>query len=227
MEYFIDKTPQYHFVVEGILRLFPEAKAVFLWRHPLAVVSSNLVTFHEGQWTSYDYVHFYNGIADLVSAYRNNINRVCGVCYEDLVLNPAETFQRVFAYLELPFESDVLTDFAQVMLDGRRDLNMDMPQYQIIRQEPLHNWKRVLANPLRKAWCRRYLSWIGRERLSMMGYDYDTLIQELNALPFSLSFLSKDIYRMPFGTARRVFELRIMKKKLEAWRSGQRIYAHL
>ena len=147
--------------------------------------------------------------------------------YEDLVLNPVEAWQRVFGYLELPFDPDVLTDFAQVKLAGRRDRNMDLPQYQAIRKDPLYKWRKVMANPLRRAWCRRYLAWIGRERLALMGYNLDTVTRELDSLPFSMRFVATDIYRMPCALARRVFELRIMKHKLQAWRTRQRIYAHL
>jgi len=227
VEYFLDKTPQYHFVAEDILHLFPEAKAIFLWRHPLSVVSSNLITFCDGQWTAYDDVHFFRGIANLTSAYQKYADRVCAVRYEDLVLNPVETWKRVFAYLELSFEPDVLSNFAEVRLNSRRDPNMDSPHYQVIRQEPIYKWKRVLANPLRKAWCRRYLKWIGRERLAVMGYDLEDLMDELDALPFSLRFIGMDIYQMPYSFARRVLELRIMKHKWQGLWSGHRIYAHL
>lgn len=226
VEYFLDKTPQYPFVAEDILCLFPQAKAIFLWRHPLSVVSSTLETFYGGHWEPSHEVYFYLGLANLISAYQKNIKRVCSVRYEDLVLDPEETWQRVFSYLELPFERAVLTDFAQVKLDGRGDRNMDLPQYQVIHQEPLHKWKRVLANPLRKAWCRRYIKWIGRERLTVMGYDQERLMGELNALPFSLQFVGTDIYQMPYSLAWNIFEFRIMKHKLQALRSGQRVYGH-
>ena len=37
-----------------------------------------------------------------------------------------------------------------------------------------------MNNPVRKTWCRRYLRWIGLERLAVMGC---VLIAELDALP--------------------------------------------
>jgi hypothetical protein len=42
--YFLDKSPPYHLVVEDLARLFPEAKLIFLWRNPLAVVASIVET---------------------------------------------------------------------------------------------------------------------------------------------------------------------------------------
>jgi hypothetical protein len=37
--YFLDKTPRYHYVVDDLFRVFPEAKTIFLWRNPLAIVA--------------------------------------------------------------------------------------------------------------------------------------------------------------------------------------------
>jgi len=59
-----------------------------------------------------------------------------------------------------------------------------------------------------------------------MGYNLDDLITELNVLPTDLSLLGSDICRMTYGAIYRIFELRIMQHKLQAWRSGERIYAH-
>src|SRR2546430_873315 len=38
--YFLDKTPRYHLIAEELSRTFPDAKYVFLWRHPLSIVAS-------------------------------------------------------------------------------------------------------------------------------------------------------------------------------------------
>jgi hypothetical protein len=43
--FFVDKTPAYSLIVDEIALTLPEARLVFLWRHPLAVVSSVVETF--------------------------------------------------------------------------------------------------------------------------------------------------------------------------------------
>jgi hypothetical protein len=50
-----------------------------------------------------------------------------------------------------------------------------------------------LNNPVRKAWFRRYLRWIGRERLAVMGCVLDVLIAELDALPRFYRRIGSDV----------------------------------
>ncbi len=228
-KYFLDKTPVYHHIAEDIIRNFPEAKYIFLWRNPLAIISSLSETFHNTRWKIHHYeFDLFQGLANLIAAYQEHKDRGCAVCYEDIVLHPEKTWQKIFAYLELPFRSDVLANFSQVRLKKNDfgDPYARMPEYQILRQDRLDRWKTFLTNPLRKAWCRHYLHWIGRERLAIMGYDSDILFTELNATPSDLRFLATDFFDFPYGIFYRIFEFRIMRHKLQAWYKGQRIYPH-
>jgi hypothetical protein len=59
-----------------------------------------------------------------------------------------------------------------------------------------------------------------------MGYDLEQLLDELDSLPFSLRYLASDLVRMPLGAVYRILELRILKHKFEAWRSGKRLFIH-
>jgi hypothetical protein len=36
---------------------------------------------------------------------------------------------------------------------------------------------------VRKGWCRRYLEWIGEERMAAMGYDLSRSLAELDGAP--------------------------------------------
>jgi hypothetical protein len=226
--YFLDKTPKYHFIVDEILQLFPEAKIIFLWRNPLSVVASIMQTWGDGGWNVYHFdVDLYQGIDRLTSAYAANQQRVLGIRYEDVVQCPEETWSAVFNYLELNYDPQVLTQFAEVKLEGRvTDPNSHQEKYQVIQQGPLDKWKKVLANPLRKTWCRRYLRWVGHERLALMGYDLEALLADVNALPSRWQHLERDLYRMPLGAAYHLFELQLMKQKFLKWRAGERFYMH-
>jgi hypothetical protein len=228
VRYFLDKTPRYSMVIEDIIQLFPEAKIIFLWRNPLSVVSSLTEAWQHGAWDMYrNEYHLFLGLANLIAAYQKYGSRACAVRYEDLVLNPKDTLQRVFAYLEIPFDSEVLADFSQVKLKGRLgDPHRALGEFQVLRRDLLDAWKSGLANPLRKAWCRRYLRWIGSERLAVMGYDLEALIGELGAVPFSLHLFGADLYKMLYGKFYVWLEGRITKHKVQAWRAGQRIYVH-
>ena len=185
-------------------------------------------SWKSGQWNIYHYaVDLFQGLANLTAAYEKYANQACAVRYEDLLTSPEGELQRIFTYLELPFDVELLSRFSNVKLKGRvRDKNMDQKEYQILRQAPLEKWRCILGNPIRKAWCRRYLHWIGSERLALMGYDLEVLLAELDTVPFSLQFLGSDMWRFPYGIAYHALEFRMIKHKLEDLRAGRQVYIH-
>jgi len=226
-KYFLDKAGAYHLIVDDIFRLFPEGKFIFLWRNPLAVVSSLMESWRNGRWNLYEHeVYLYDGAHQLVAAYEKYRARVCAVRFEDLIINPDAECRRILGYLELPFDPEILSKFSEIQLRGELGDRPGMRRYQHLSREPLDKWKHILANPIRKAWCKRYLRYIGKERLAMMGYDIVELLTELNSIPSSLFFLGSDILRIPYGLAFRLMEGRIMKDKLQAILAGQRVYLH-
>ena len=94
--YFIDKTPRYHLIVDEILETFPNAKFIFLWRNPLAVIGSSLETFGKGKWRLYEYrIDFYKGLDNLHAAYIQNRNEVHSINYERLITAPDEELAAV------------------------------------------------------------------------------------------------------------------------------------
>lgn len=201
-KYFVDKTPRYHLIVEEVIRLFPEGKFIFLWRNPLAVVASIMETWGGRKWNLYIFkMDLFDGLANLVAAYKKHEGRVCAVRYEDLVSQSETECRRMFEYLGLSFYSELLSSFKAVELKGRMGDKIGVNQYQSLSKEPLDKWKSILANPIRKAWCRRYLRWIGNERLQLMGYDMNQLLSDLDAIPLSLSLMGSDLLRMSYGAA--------------------------
>ena len=225
--YFVDKAGAYHLIVEDIIRLFAEGKFIFLWRNPLAVASSLMETWRGGKWNIYEHeIRLFQGVTQLVAAYEKFKDRVLALRYEDLVKDPDQTLKSIFAYLDLPFDPGVKTTFSQVQLKGRTGDYVGAGQYKKLSQDPLHKWIHIMANPLRKAWCQRYLKYIGRERLAIMGYDLDVLKAKVRTMPLTLNYLPSDILRMPYGAAFRLLEGRILKHKLQAMRAGKRVYVH-
>ena len=97
------------------------------------------------------------------------------------------------SYLEIDFEPAALSRFAEVRLDGRMGDPTGRQRYSALSSEPRQKWKRTLANPVRKAWCRRYLRYLGPDRLATMGYDMDRMIGELDSQPLSLDSLVPDL----------------------------------
>lgn len=225
--YFLDKTPRYHLISEEIVATFPEAKFVVLWRNPLAVVASIMETWSGGRWNLYRFkVDLFDGIENLVSTSRRHGNNIHTIRYEDLVTNPTETWEGVFRYLDFAFEPSTMEQFSGIKLPGRMGDATGVEKYARISGDSLEGWKRTLNNPFRKAWCRRYLRWIGRDRLALMGYDLDALLTELDALPMSLGRLGSDVGRGCWGVVRELAEPKILGQKLSKLPAWKRVHVH-
>ena len=225
--YFLDKTPRYHLVSDEIVAAFPDARYLLLWRNPLAVVASLIETWADGKWNLYRFkVDLFDGIENLFRTYEIHRDMIHAVRYEALITNPEEIWGGVFRYLDLPFDGSVLAHFGGVELAGRWGDHSGTQRYAGVSSEPLERWKRVLNNPVRKAWCRRYLSWIGRERLAVMGYDLDALTAELDALPTSYRRVGSDVGRGCWGILRDLSEPHILGQKLSRLPEWNRIHVH-
>ncbi len=225
--YFIDKTPRYHVVSREIVKLFPDAKFVFLWRNPLAIISSMIETWGAGHWNIYEFeFDLFDGLEGLVGACRQAGPRAFSVQFEDLVDEKSDAREQMFRELGLTFDAERTGQFSTVQLTGRMGDHSGSGRYVKLSEEPVQSWKHTLGSPIRKMWCRRYLRWIGKERLAVMGYDLDSLVKELDGTPVRISTIPSDILRMAFGLLVRTFEPWIVRDKLTRLGRGARLHAY-
>lgn len=225
--YFLDKTPRYHLVADEIMSTFPDGKHVFLWRNPLAVVASLMTTWGAGRWNVYRFkVDLFDGVENLVRTYEKYEDKVHAMRYEALISSPEQTLRGAFRYLDLPFDPSALDLFGSVELRGRWGDHSGTQKYAQVSDEPLEGWRQVLNNPLRKAWCRRYLRWIGSDRLAVMGYDLDDLNDALDSLPASYGRIGSDVGRGCWGLIRDLAEPKILAQKLAKLPAWHRIHVH-
>ena len=211
-KYFLDKTPRYSLVVEDIINLFPEGKFVFLWRNPLAIVSSIVETWTDRKFNLlYNRIDLFEGLSNLIAAYEKYADKSCVIHYETLLSNPESELKRLLDYLEIPFDPSLLSAFSNIQLPGKLGDQTGIHQYRLVSKEPLAKWKYTLDNPIRKAWCRRYLKWIGKERLAVMGYSLEELLTELDTSPSSLHMVGADLIRIIYGTAYNFLETQLIK----------------
>jgi len=179
--YFLDKTPPYFLVVDEIVRTLPEARVVVLWRNPLSVLASVVETFCGGRWRPQDYpTSLFGGLARLVEGARDHADRVHTVRYEDLVGGEQDEWRRLTGFLGFEFEPASLRDFTAVRLDGAMGDKSGIGA-SAVGSAQTEKWRATISNPLRRLWARRYLEWIGAERLAFMGYDLERLRAELGA----------------------------------------------
>jgi hypothetical protein len=194
-EYFLDKTPPYCLIPEEIIDLFPEAKFVFLWRNPLSIVASIIETW-KGWHPTLFRSDLFIGIPRLTDAYRTHEGKVHAVRYEDLLTGDQGPWKAMTDYIGIEFDPDALTNFSKLELNGRMGDPTGVKRYSALSAEPAAKWKGTLANPLRRDWSRRYLRFLGDERLAVMGYDRQQLLQELTDQPISTAALLPDAGRL-------------------------------
>ena len=225
--YFLDKTPRYALIVDDVLDLFDQSPAIVLWRHPLAIIGSIIESWGGGRWAPYRLkVDLFDGLANLVKAYTRDPDRFVSVRYEELVLKPETTAKHLINRLGLDWEPAVVSNFNQTKLEGAMGDKSGVRTYEAVSAAPLENWKRSIASPVRKAWCRRYLHWIGDERLAMMGYDLAEIMTELDAIPTRFATAGDDAGLMMKSVLWSLAEPRVMRSKIARLPEFGRIYSH-
>ena len=90
-----------------LTKLYPTARYVVLTRHPLAVQTSYVESFFDGDWNvavSHNPI-LLRYVPALASIVREPPVAIAHVKYEDLVREPETHFRRVCEYLDVPYES--------------------------------------------------------------------------------------------------------------------------
>jgi hypothetical protein len=128
--YFLDKTPRYYFIASDVLDLFPDAKAICLFRNPLALAASTIETQGQGRWNLFfHHTDLVDGIEALVDTLRQYSARVHAVRYEDLVTRPEPVLEGVFHYLEMEPDFDVVRRFVDLRFNGSMGDQIGVKQY--------------------------------------------------------------------------------------------------
>jgi hypothetical protein len=226
-QYFLEKTPRYHLITNEIIESFPDAKFIFLWRSPLAIIGSIISSWGNDRWNVYRYyIDLYKGLENLVSAFEKHKDRSIGLNYEMLLEEPNKELRRVMEYLELTTEQIDPDRLGAFVLNGSLGDKTGTKKYKKLSKEPLDKWKSQIGNPVRRAWCYKYLEWIDGTRLSIMGYDINELQNQLSTVRMSPRFIVSDMGRMIFGYFFNLFNLSNVWTKIRMIRKGKRIYPY-
>ncbi|MGB5261650.1 MAG: sulfotransferase [Gammaproteobacteria bacterium] len=222
--YFLDKTPRYALIADDVINMFGDGKFIFLWRNPLSVVSSMIETWGGGKWNIYIFkVDLFDGLARLIDVYQKNSETTLAVQYEVLLQAPEQELERVMHYLGLEPAPGMLDALPETRLSGNMGDPTGVEEYQAVSTRPIEKWKSTINNPLRRSWCRRYLRWIGRDRLAVMGYDMNELLAELNATRTDWLSLFGDLPRFAGGVIYCLFDVRIIRQKLAGLADWKRL----
>lgn len=210
--FFVDKSPPYYLIADEIIRLFPEGKFIFLWRNPLSILASIIETWHDGRLhVAAHREDLFIGLPRLVATYSANRETAYSVRFEDLVTGGPEAWRRLITYLGIEFDPSSLERFSDIVLDGRMGDPTGPRRYATLSAEPVAKWSRTLNNPIRKEWSRRYIRFLGAERLRIMGYDQQRLLEDLKRQRTGTESLVGDFIRLVNDVAREPVRARIRR----------------
>lgn len=198
--YFLDKTPRYHLIASRLMECFPNGKFILLWRNPLAIIGSMLHSYGNVWRMHRFHVDLYRGLEELIRVYELHKDSLLVMNYERLVSSPEDALNAIFAHIGLDVPPDALEQFAKVSLRGSLGDKTGVVDYSAVTNATLEKWQGTLASPVRKAWCRRYIRWLGEDRMRLMGYEMSEVMRQLdNVHPkFTETFLS-DLVRIPYS----------------------------
>ncbi len=227
VRYFLDKTPRYALIAEDITKMFPNGKFIYLWRNPLAVIASMIETWGNGKWNMFRFkVDLFDGLAKLLNAYQANSDNALAIQYETFLQFPEKELGRIAKYLDLNLDIADLKNFSEVNFSGKMGDPTGVKNYTMVSIAPLEKWKTVINNPLRKIWCRRYLRWLGEERLKIMGYDLNEMLSEIDAVKLDIRLVPMDIVMSCYGVLYCFFEPFLFKQKFGKLKHGERVMFH-
>lgn len=109
-QFFLDKTPAYALVLPFLTKLYPNAKYVVLTRHPLAILTSYVNSFFDGEW---EVAQSHNPILEryvpaLAKMVRDKPVPLAHLRYEEFVANPEAGFRTICDYLGVEFEASAI-----------------------------------------------------------------------------------------------------------------------
>jgi hypothetical protein len=204
--YFVEKTTRNSLIAEDLIAALPDARFLILWRNPLDVMASVYSTWCRDRWTwNANSVELFSGLESLVEALNKHPDRILALKYEDLVNNPEATLSCMSAFLDLePALSSERQDLALVQFTGPHDPYAQAASNQTAHNNSVAKWRKSIVTRRRRRMARRYIDWIGRERLGIMGYDLSELRNHLDALDPPLATSVAEDLRMEGLTLKRI-----------------------
>jgi len=109
-----DKLPLNFMWIGFILYMFPNAKILHLGREPIATCFSIYKTLFspgslEFSYDEGDIIEFYKLYEDIMQFWNTYLpNQILNISYEELVDQPQEIMQKVFSFIDLPYDENVL-----------------------------------------------------------------------------------------------------------------------
>ena len=181
--YFLDKTPRYYLILPFLKEAFPNARFIFLFRNPLEVLSSILMTWHNGRLIiDKVYVDLFRGPVALSKGYDLLRDRSVAVYYEDLVKSPETELKKICSHLQIGFDPTMVVDYKSVKFAGTTGDQKSINEFDRISTAPVGKWKSTLNTAYRKRFCKRYVESLGDEVLATFRTSAKELTEEIDSI---------------------------------------------
>ncbi len=186
-QYFLDKTPRYYHIIPELYKIFPEAQYIILLRNPLAVLCSMINTWVNGKWDKLK--QFKHDLLQAPKLLLQGIQHLQDKCivlhYEQLLTNPETEISQLCQKLGLDFTPSMINYGEQ----NHPKWTFGDPKnlYENTKPNPQHSdhWKQSLKDPQIWQVVNDYLTFLGEETITQMGYSYPELQETVEAHRFS------------------------------------------
>ncbi len=194
-KYFLDKTPRYYNIIPEIVKSFPYAKFIFLFRNPIHVMSSMIQTWSNGNLKNLrEYGRDLNhGPKALSDGYKLLKDKAYGIKFEEYVINPEKYTKEICEYLDIIYDENMLSDFATQDTIGRMGDTIGIKEYKTVNTKPLDKWKKTFNTAYRQKLIKDYLQSMEESVLKTQGYNKIEILNEIKSLKVTNRRFIKDM----------------------------------
>ena len=215
-KHFVDKTPRYSLIAPEIVKLFPRAKFIFLWRDPLRIVDSAINSLWSRRWLpSRMAIDFEQGVQKLCSAAQTLGERAIHIRYEELVTAPEEKFELLLNELGMAHLFEGIRRELPVRLGSLGDPATTSTSKAIFKtsaSRPLQHMESLV----RQRWILKRFSKFPSNYWSYLGKSYSDVESELSKCPISFQQSLVDAGRSMFAWSDSQFDFSVRKDRLKS-----------
>jgi len=183
--FFLDKTPRYYYIIPELYRIFPKANFIILLRNPMAVLSSVLATWAgnrpEALLKTGHYADVMEGPHYIIEGMRQLKEKAIVVHYENLVMNSKRIVWTLCERLGLRFYESMLQYGLRPLSKGRFGDLFGIVKHDRAVSDYVDKWVKNLTSPELVEFAHRYLTTLGSQVFSYMGYPYDQIKTRLES----------------------------------------------
>jgi len=180
---FLDKTPRYYFILPELKAIFPDARFILLFRHPLAVLSSILRTWVQDRWLrlSQHRQDLIEAPARLLSGKDNLGDAAISVRYEGLVQDPERELKTICEHLDIEFEEGIVEYGERERSEWKFGDPKTVYDHSSPQTSSLEKWVNV-DNAQEWRVLRDYAEHLGETTFERLGYSYERSLQKLEEI---------------------------------------------